>query len=107
MPPYRISVIGGWCGNRLIMVTEHLAEKFEKSGFTCQVKSHSIWDHYSLPPTSSLVLQLMPAYTVADTGCPVINIRPLLLDLDHPATLEKIFAQIKADFASEAQPLQL
>jgi hypothetical protein len=98
MAPYRISVIGGWCGNRLFMVAEHLAERLENAGFQCQVKGHSIWDNYSRPPLSNLVLQLLPAFTEAETGCPVINIKPLLLDLDHPETIEKIFAQVKSDF---------
>jgi hypothetical protein len=99
MPPYRISVIGGWCGNRLFMVTDHISERLEKAGFHCQVKGHSVWDNYSQPPTSNLILQLLPAFSVAEAGCPVINIKPLLLDLDHPQTMEKIFAQVESDFA--------
>jgi len=99
MKAYRICVIGGWCGNRLYMVADHLAERLEKAGYPCQVKSHSVWENYSHPPASDLVLQLLPAFTPAETGCPVINIKPLLLDLDHPPTIEKIFAQIQADLA--------
>ena len=103
MPPYRISVIGGWCGNRLYMVAEHLAERLEKAGYNCQVKGHSVWDNYSHPPLSNLILQLLPAFTAAETGCPVINIKPLLLDLDHPETIEKIFAQVQSDHAVVGQ----
>ncbi len=103
MSKYRVCVIGGWCGNRLIMVAEHLDELLQKAGYTCQVKSHSIWENYNQPPTSNLVLQLLPAFTEAETGCPVINIRPFLVDLDHPQTMEKIFTQIKGDFSVSIQ----
>jgi hypothetical protein len=57
-----------------------------------------------VPPLSNLVLQLLPAFTEAETGCPIINIRPFLIDLDHPQTIEKIFTQLKLDFALIAQP---
>jgi hypothetical protein len=107
MTKYRVCVIGGWCGNRLAMVVEHLSELLEKAGYPCQVKSHSVWENANQPPVSNLVLQLLPAFTEAETGCPVINIRPFLIDLDHPQTIEKIFAQIKLDFALNTQPQQL
>jgi hypothetical protein len=44
-------------------------------------------------------LQLLPAFTEAETGCPVINIKPLLLDLDHALTIEKILKQVREDYA--------
>jgi len=103
MTNYRVCVIGGWCGNRLYIVAEHISELLEKAGYPCQVKSHSVWENYSQPPVSNLVLQLLPAFTAAETGCPVINIKPLLLDLDHPQTIQKILTQIQADFALTAQ----
>jgi hypothetical protein len=103
MDNYRVCVIGGWCGNRLYMVAEHISELLDQAGYPCQVKSHSVWENYSQPPISNLVLQLLPAFTADETGCPVINIKPLLLDLDHPQTIEKIFNQIQADFAQVAR----
>jgi hypothetical protein len=81
----------------MVMVAEHLEDVFGKAGFPCRVTTHSVWENYSQPPVSNLVLQLLPAFTAAETGCPVINIKPLLLDLDHPPTIEKIFAQVQAD----------
>lgn len=105
MSNYRVSVIGGWCGNRLYIVADHLSDKFEEAGLECRVKSHSVWENYSFPPASSdLVLQLLPAFTAADTGCPVINIKPLLRDLDDPDTMEKIFTQVRADLAQLNAP---
>ena len=98
MTKYRVCVIGGWCGNRLTMVAEHLSDLLEKAGYPCQVKSHSVWENYSQPPVSNLILQLLPAFTEPETGCPVINVRPFLLDLDHPATIEKVLKQVQADY---------
>jgi len=85
------------------MVADHLDELLQKAGYPCQVKSHSVWENYNQPPASNLVLQLLPAFTEAETGCPIINIRPFLVDIDHPETMEKIFTQIKSDFASTFQ----
>ena len=98
MTAYKICVVGGWCGNRMVMVAEYLAEVLSQSGYTCQVRHHSIWENFSAPPRSHLVLQLLPAFTEADTGCPVISIRPLLRDLNHPETLAAILGRIRTDY---------
>ena len=100
MSAYRVCVIGGWCGNRLVIVTDHIQELLEAAGYHCIVKSHSVWENYSQPPVSNLILQLLPAFTEAETGCPVINIRPMLLDLDHPKTLSAIFTRIEQDLVA-------
>ena len=99
MTNYRVCVIGGWCGNRLYMVAEHISELLEKAGYPCHVRGHSVWENYTQPPVANLVLQLLPAFTEAETGCPVIMIRPLLVDLDHPATIEKVLKQVQADYS--------
>ena len=99
MSNYKVCVIGGWCGNRMVMVAEHLEELFDKAGFSCHVATHSVWENYSRPPVANLVLQLLPAFTESETGCPVITIKPMLVDLDHPATIEKILKQIQAYYA--------
>lgn len=99
MSKYRISVIGGWCGNRLIMVAEHIDQVLQDSGFSCQVKHHSVWENYTQPPSSDLVLQLLPAYTEEETNCPVINIKPLLADLDHPLTIDNILNHMQANYS--------
>lgn len=98
MAEYKVCVIGGWCGNRMIIVAEYLEELFEKAGFPCPVTTHSVWENYSCPPTANLLLQLLPAFTEAEAGCPVLTIKPLLVDLDHPSTLEKIMEQVRADY---------
>lgn len=82
----------------MVMVAEHISELLSTAGYPCQVKHHSIWNNFSQPPPSNLILQLLPAFTEAETGCPVINIKPLLLDLDHPQTIEKVLKQVQSDY---------
>jgi hypothetical protein len=98
MRRYRVRVVGGWCGNRLMMVTENLAELFKEAGYCCEVTHHSIWQSYTLPPRGDLLLQLLPAFTEAEAACPVIDIKPFLVDLQHPPTTDKIMKQVRADY---------
>jgi hypothetical protein len=98
MHNYKVCVIGGWCGNRMIIVAEHLEELFDRAGFPCRVTTHSVWENYNQPPKANLILQLLPAFTESETNCPVITIKPLLIDLDHYATIEKILKQVQADY---------
>jgi len=97
MQSYHICVIGGWCGNRLIIVAEHLAQLLQEAGYPCRVTHHSVWENYTQPPFADLILQLLPAFTEAEAGCPVINIRPLIGDLNHPETTDRILQQVRAD----------
>lgn len=101
MSAYRVCVIGGWCGNRLYIVAEHLREVLAQAGFPCQVVTHSVWENLSQPPPSQLILQLLPAYTAEEAGCPVINIKPLLADLNHSGTIQKILDRLRIDFHAE------
>jgi len=98
MANYRVCVVGGWCGNRMVMVAEHLEEVLARAGYACRVTTHSVWENYTVPPSANLILQLLPAFTAAETGCPVLTIKPLLVDLDHPATLAKILEQVRSDY---------
>ena len=98
MANYRVCVVGGWCGNRMVMVAEHLQEVLAQAGYSCRVTTHSVWENYTVPPAANLVLQLLPAFTAAEAGCPVITIKPLLVDLDHPTTLAKILEQVRSDY---------
>ena len=91
---YKICVIGGSCGHRMMMVAEHLSELMQARGYPCRFSTHSVWENYSTPPLSDLILQLLPAFTQLEAGCPVLSIRPLLIDLDHPETIARIMAQV-------------
>jgi len=83
----------------MIMVAEHLASMLNNYGYSCKVTHHSVWENYSQPPSADLVLQLLPAYTEAETQCPVINIKPLLVDLDHPLTIDNILNHMQANYS--------
>lgn len=98
MKPYKICVVGGHCSNRYMIVAEHLTKMFDEAGIVCQVVTHGVMGEYSFPPRSNLILQLLPAFTEAEAGCPVINIKPLIGDPAHPATIEKILKQVRADY---------
>ena len=92
---YRVCVVGGWCGNRMIMVAEHLESVLSRAGFSCRVTTHSVWENYSAPPEGDLILQLLPAYSPSETSIPLVNIRPLLMDLDHKDTLAAILEAVE------------
>jgi len=98
MSNYKVCVVGGHCSNRVMIVAEQLTEFFQKQGIVCQVFTHLAAGECGFPPRSNLILQLLPAFTQEETGCPVINIKPLIGDPMHPATLEKILKQIRADY---------
>ena len=98
MNAYKVCVVGGHCSNRYMIVAEQLATLFEKRGLYCQVVTHGVAGEYCFPPRANLILQLLPAFTEEEAGCPVINIKPLIGDPNHPATIEKILNQIQADY---------
>ena len=98
MAEYQVCVIGGWCGNRMIMVAQHLEAVLAHAGLPSRVTTHSVWDNYTQPPAADLILQLLPAFTQAETGCPVLTIKPMIVDLDHQETIEKILKQVRADY---------
>lgn len=95
---YKVCVVGGWCSNRIMIVAEQLTQFFEEKGIDCQVFTHGVAGEGSFPPRSNLILQLLPAFTEEEAGCPVINIKPLIGDPAHPTTIEKILKQMQADY---------
>lgn len=95
MSSYRVCVVGGHCSNRVMIVAEQLGELFEKKGIHCQIITHLAAGEYGFAPRSNLILQLLPAFTEEEAGCPVINIKPLIGDPVHPATIEKILSYVQ------------
>ncbi|MBM3123952.1 MAG: hypothetical protein FJZ87_02640 [Chloroflexi bacterium] len=98
MTTYKVCVIGGWCGNRMVMVADHLARKLAEAGYPCSIRTFNAWENYTQPPAADLILQLLPAFTQAETGCLVLNVRPLLADIDDSKTIAKILEQVRADY---------
>jgi hypothetical protein len=68
----------------MVKVAEHMKELLDEKGFPCRVVTHSATTNGDVPPMTNLVLQLLPAFTEAEAGCPVISVKPLILDLHHP-----------------------
>jgi hypothetical protein len=95
MPPYKIRLVYGLCGNLRLIVAEHIEELLTQAGFLYKMSHQSVWENPEPPRSYDLVLQLFPAFTEADTGCTVITIKPLLVDLDHEPTIEKIMEHMK------------
>lgn len=105
MASFKICVVGGHCGMRMMMVCEHLDELLHAAGYACQMSHQSVWDHPAPPYAVNLVLQLLPAYTEEEAGCPVINIKPFIKDIDDPQTLERIFEHMRVAYPlAHAQP---
>lgn len=98
---YRIVVVGGWCGNLLYIVSDHLRDVLISAGFSFRLTTHSIWNNFTQPPPCDLLLQLLPAFTEADVNCPVINIRRLLVERDHPETMENVLTQVRSDLSDQ------
>ena len=99
MSNFKICVVGGFCSNRIMIVAEQLTQFFEERGINCQVITHGVAGEGSFPPRSNLILQLLPAFTEEEAGVPVINIKPLIGDPAHPATIEKILIQVQAYYS--------
>lgn len=102
MSQYRICVVSGWCGNLRIIVADHLNDILNRAGYRFLLEQQSVWENPDPPTRADLVLQLLPAFTESDTGCPVIDIKALLRDLDHQPTITKIIRQIESDYTAAA-----
>ncbi|MCZ7552530.1 MAG: hypothetical protein B6D39_06600 [Anaerolineae bacterium UTCFX2] len=98
MTNYHVCVVGGWCGNRMVMVAEYLTERLSAAGYPCHVTTHSVWDNFNQPPAANLILQLLPAFTESEVECPVLTIKLLLADINHAETIERILRQVRADY---------
>lgn len=96
MNRFKICVVGGHCGVRMMVVAEHVQDLLRNAGYDCHVTHQGLWDHPTLPRHANLILELLPAFTEAEAGCPVINIRPLLGDLDHPQILNRVLKKMQA-----------
>ncbi len=98
MDKFHIRIVNGWCGNRMVIVRDHLAQLLEGRGYQVKLDNQSIWENSSPPDRVDLVFQLIPAFQPDELTCPSISIRPLLKDLDHPETLEKVFQIVASTY---------
>ena len=98
MNGFQVRIIGGFCGGKMNVVADHLYEVLKQAGYECKVTSQSVWESFTMPPAVDLVLQLLPAYPEDDGDVPIIYIKPLLMDLNHPETLQKIISTVAAKY---------
>lgn len=107
MPKCKVCVVGGHCGVRMMIVAQHVEQLLHHAGYDCEVTHQGIWDHPEPPYHVNLILQLLPAFTEEEAGCPVVNIKPLLGNLDHPQVIGRIMQQMQAIYPQAAgRPLQ-
>jgi hypothetical protein len=105
MGKYHIRIVGGWCGNRMVIVRDHLAKLLDESGYITKIDQQSIWENYAPPDHADMVLQLIPAFNSEELNSPSLNIRPFLKDIHHIETLEAIFKALGEHYpAATNQP---
>jgi hypothetical protein len=95
MGKFHIRIVGGWCGNRMVMVQENLSVLLAEMGYEIKIDHQSIWENYAPPQHADLVLQLIPAFSPEELGRPSISIRPFLKDLNHQDTINEIFQVVE------------
>jgi hypothetical protein len=98
MRKFHIKIVNGWCGNRMVIVRDHLLALLEEHGYHLRIDNQSIWENSSPPVNVDLVFQLIPAFHPEELSCPSISIRPLLKDLNDPDTLQKVIESVKSQY---------
>ena len=90
MGKFHIRLVGGWCGNRMVMVRDNLTQLLEEKGYEVKIDQQSIWENYAPPQYADLILQLIPAFSPEELKTPSLLVRPFLKDLNHGETLEQV-----------------
>ena len=107
MGKFHIRLVGGWCGNRMVMVRDHLDQLLSGRGYQVKIDQQSIWENYAPPQHADLVLQLMPAFSPEELDPPSLLVRPFLKDLDHQETLDQVLEAVAAHYPDHAPaPIQ-
>ena len=105
MDKFHIRLIGGWCGNRMVMVRDHLSEILTERGYKVKIDQQSIWENYAPPQHVDLVLQLMPAFSEDELEPPSLSVRPFLKDLDHPETINCVLEAVSTHYTQSTDPI--
>ncbi len=107
MGKFHIRLVGGWCGNRMTMVREHLTQLLAEKGYQVKIDEQSIWESYAPPQHVDLVLQLMPAFSPEELTPPSLLVRSFVRDFDHPETLERVLEAVAEYYFEEESPAQV
>jgi hypothetical protein len=103
---FHIRLVGGWCGNRMVIVQEHLSTLLSEKGYKIKIDQQSIWESYAPPQHVDLVLQLMPAFSADELKPPTLLVRQFLKDLDDQETLERVFEAVALHYHLLPNPAQ-
>lgn len=104
MKKFRIRIVGGWCGNRMVMIRDHLAQLLLDRGYQVKIDQQSIWENSAPPQYVDLVLQLFSAFSEDELPCPNVNIRPFAQDIDHRETMANILNALEALYPADGNP---
>ena len=104
MGKFHIRLVGGWCGNRMVMVQEHLDTLLIEKGYDVKIDRQSVWESYAPPQHADLILQLMPAFSPDELKPPSLLVHPFLKDLDHQETLERVFEAVALHYPKTSHP---
>jgi hypothetical protein len=92
MSKFHIRILGGTCGGAMYVIGEFLQDYLAARGFECRITQQDVVVSRTLPPNVDLVLQVVPTFKPEDLELPLINVRPMLLNLEHPGTIQQIMA---------------
>jgi hypothetical protein len=98
MTKFHIRIINGWCGNRMVIVRDYLADLLTQRNFDVKIDNQSIWENSSAPEHVDLVFQLIQAFSPDELSCPSLPIRPLLKDLNHQETIEQVLKIVEEHY---------
>ena len=102
MGKFHIRLVGGWCGNRMVMVRDNLTQLLTEKGYDVKIDQQSIWENYAPPQHADLVLQLMPAFSPEELQTPSLLVRQFLKDLNHVKTLEQVYEAVSKHYPQPA-----
>ena len=86
-----ILLAGGSCGSTLFLIADEIERQLSDVwDFPYRLTLQNIWERFEAPAKTDLILQTMPAYQQSQVSCPILSVRPMIRDQNHPKTLEAI-----------------
>ncbi len=91
MKRLEILLAGGSCGSTLFLIADEIEHQLSDVwDFPYRLTLQNIWERFEAPAKTDLILQTMPAYQQSQVSCPILSVRPMIRDQNHPKTLETI-----------------
>ena len=91
MKRLEILLAGGSCGSTLFLIADEIEHQLSDVWeFPHRLTLQNIWERFEAPAKTDLILQTMPAYHSSEVSCPILSVKPMIRDQDHPETLEAI-----------------